>query len=334
MAKLSSSNHGMNLYQGRKNAIINGNFNVWQRGTGFSSIANNTYTADRFQYAKSGAMVHDVARDTDVPSSVNANYSMKIDCTTADASIGATDLCGIHHRIEGYNFLPFVGKTATLSFWVKATKTGTYCIAFANSGADRSYVAEYTINSASTWEKKTITLTFDYSGGTWDYTNDVGLQMSWILASGSNYQTTADVWQSGNYNKTSNQVNGCDNIDNNFWIAQVQLELGAEATEFEHLPIDQEILMCKRYYDTDGGNNGSTWRGYIESGMNFTFMIYFSTNMRIAPTITSSSVTATNFPSTDPSFGNTSFKQAEVTKQANGTGEGIFTFRWAADAEL
>ena len=108
-----------------KNAIINGDFNIWQRGSSFISIADQQYSADRWIYAKSGAMVHDISRTTDVPTAAQAgrvfNYSLLIDCQTIDNSISATDYCVIEQRIEGYNFLPIAQKPLTLSFWVKAT---------------------------------------------------------------------------------------------------------------------------------------------------------------------------------------------------------------------
>uniref|UniRef100_A0A6M3XJX2 Uncharacterized protein n=1 Tax=viral metagenome TaxID=1070528 RepID=A0A6M3XJX2_9ZZZZ len=235
-----------------KNAIINGDFNIWQRGTSFSSIASNSYSADRWRYVEVSDSVHTVSRDTDVPtqseSEHQSNYSLKLDCTTIDASIAAGDQIFLDHKIEGYNFAPFVGRATTLSFWVKSVKTGIYCVAFVNSGSDRSYVVEYTINSASTWEKKTITLTFDYSGGTWNYIDGIGIRVVFAIATGSTYQTTANAWQSGNYIATSNQVNGADSADNNFWLAQVQFELGSVATDFEYRQFGDELARCQRYY--------------------------------------------------------------------------------------
>tara|TARA_R110000868_G_scaffold17344_1_gene76345 strand:+ start:24431 stop:25927 length:1497 start_codon:yes stop_codon:yes gene_type:complete len=235
-----------------QNAIINGDFNIWQRGTSFSSVANSTYSADRWGYYKSGVMVHDLTRSIDVPTVAQAgrlfNYSLLIDCTTIDSSIGASDLTMIRQPIEGYNFLPIAQKKFTISFWVKATKTGTYCCSFRNSGADRSYVAEYTINTTDTWEYKTITVSASPSTGTWNYTNGIGLYVEFNLATGSTYQTTANAWQTGTYFGTSNQVNACDNIANNFRICGIQLEAGSVATSFEQRPFQEELFLCKRYY--------------------------------------------------------------------------------------
>ncbi|NQV00853.1 MAG: hypothetical protein HQ537_01915 [Parcubacteria group bacterium] len=265
--------------QGNRNAIINGDFNIWQRGTSFAAMADNIYHTDRFKYSKVGTMVHTVSKDTDVPTQAESdhlsNYSLKYDVTTADADIAATDELHIFHVIEGYNFAPFMGKTATLSFWVKAVKTGIYCVTFRNSGLDRSYLVEYTINSASTWEKKTITLTFSDSGGTWNYTNGIGLKIGWTLAIGSNHHDSADTWLSASKMGTSNQVNGADSTDNNFWLAQVQFELGSVATDFEYRQFQDELAKCQRYffksydYDVAPGTadaNGMTMTGILALG--------------------------------------------------------------------
>lgn len=240
-----------------KNAIINGDFNIWQRGTSFTSIADSTYSADCWEYFKNGTMVHDITRSTDVPTVAQAgrlfNYSFLVDCTTADASIAAGEYCDIRQKIEGYNFLPLAQKTITFSFWVKATKTGTYCVFLSNSVPDRSYIAEYTVNVTDTWEFKTVTVTASPSAGTWDYTNGVGLNIGFALATGSTFQTTANSWQTGSFNGTSNQVNACDSTSNNFRICGVQLEVGSVATSFEQRTFQQELLLCQRYYEKTYG---------------------------------------------------------------------------------
>jgi len=276
-----------------KNAIINGDFNVWQRGTSFTAIVTGAYSADRWRYDLAGTAVHTISRDTDVPTQAESghksNYSIKIDCTTIDAAIGATDQVILSRRMEGYNFAPFMGKTATLSFWVKAVKTGIYCVSFTSGDGTRSYVVEYTINSASTWEKKTITLTFSDSGGNWDYTTGIGLRINWALAAGSDYQGVADTWNAVFNLATSNQVNGVDHTDNNFWLAQVQFELGSVATDFEYRQFGDELAKCKRYYEriVAGAVYTAFGSGVVESAT--AAAIYTSyVRKRVAPTFTQS----------------------------------------------
>lgn len=235
-----------------KNLIINGDFEIAQRGTSFTSVANNSYTLDRYVYGKSGAMVHTISQDSDVPTVAQAGRyipnSMLIDCTTVDTSIAAGDYCFVTQYLEGYNFQAIAQKTFTISFWVKATKTGTYCVAFVNSGYNRGYIAEYTVNSSDTWEKKIITVTASPSAGTWNYINGVGLRVEFALACGTTRHTTAGTWNTGDFLATSNQVNACDNTANNFRLAGVQVEAGSVATEFEKRSIQQEINLCQRYF--------------------------------------------------------------------------------------
>lgn len=240
---------------GRKNHIINGDLDIWQRGTSFSNLTSSTYGPDRFFYIGSSDGSMNMARNTDTPTVSQAgmklNYSVQLAVNTADASIGSTQYSNFTQIIEGYNFKYFLGKYITISFWVKSNKTGTYCFRLCNSGNDLSYVSEYTINSSNTWEKKIITIMIPESpSGTWDYTNGAGLRCTWTLASGSSFHTTANSWNSGNYLSTSNQVNFLDNSSNLFRITAIQLEIGERSTDFEFIPFDKQLSSCQRYYET------------------------------------------------------------------------------------
>lgn len=236
-----------------KNAVINGDFNIWQRGVSFVSVVDQQYTADRWLYAKSGAMVHDISRSTDIPTVAQAgrafNYSLLIDCQTIDSSISATDFCVIEQRIEGYNFLPIAQRPLTLSFWVKATKIGIHCAYIKNTGGDRAYVAEFTINASDTWEFKTINFPATPAAGTWNYVNGIGLFVGFTLACGSNLQTTPNTWQNNGAIGSANQVNACDNAANNFRLCGIQLETGSIATSFEQRSLNHELYLCQRYYE-------------------------------------------------------------------------------------
>ncbi|NBV06797.1 MAG: hypothetical protein EBS06_06135 [Proteobacteria bacterium] len=280
-----------------KNTIINGDFNIWQRGTSFASVSDGTYTADRWRYTKvNTTAIHTISRSTDVPTFAQAgrafNYSISIDCTTADASVAANDYAAITQLIEGYNFLPLAQKTFTLSFWVKATKAGIYCLGFMNSAVDRSYVGEYTINAANTWEKKEITISASPSAGTWNYTNGVGLYVNFTLMSGSTRQGTANIWQTGEYEATSNQVNACDSTSNNLKLCGVGLEVGSVATDFENRSYTQELIMCQRHYEKSYEHDvfaGSNSAAGLVSGRAIATtidqMVPFKVSKRVAPSL-------------------------------------------------
>lgn len=280
----------------RKNAIINGDFSVWQRGTNFAAVANATYTADRWVYEKSGAMVHTLSQSTDVPTVAQAgrlfNYSLLVDCTTIDAALGAAEFTMVTQRIEGFNFVPLAQRALVLSFWVKATKTGTYCVAFRNSIADRSFVAEYVVNAADTWEFKTVTILASTSAGTWNYTTGIGLMVSFTLAAGADLQAAAGAWHASNEIATANQVNACDNVANNFRICGVQLEASSVATPFEQLTYNLSLELSKRYCqvfrrDSPGSSAPlpNCWGTTYPNNGNF--QIVFQPEMRASPTLTS-----------------------------------------------
>jgi hypothetical protein len=201
--------------------------------------------------------VVNVLKTADAPTAAEAGvyteHCLHFDVTTADASIAAGQLYAVEQRIEGYNVASFgSGKAGTryvtLSFWVKSTKTGIFCVAFRNYNATRSYISEYTINVTNTWEKKVITIAVD-TAGTWLYDNGIGFIVMWAIACGSTFQTAAGAWTAGNYLATANQVNALDNVANDFKLALVQLEAGSTATTFEQRPYSVELAMCQRYYE-------------------------------------------------------------------------------------
>lgn len=240
----------------RKNIIIGGDFtlNPWQRGTSFVSVADTDYTADRFYYEIIGSSaVNDIDKTADAPTVAEAEYftrhCLEFTVTTADATVNPADFTAIGYVVEGYDYGLIAQQACTLSFWVKSNLTGTFCISLINDGNDRSYVSEYTIDTADTWEKKTINITAFPSAGTWNYTNDVGLRIFWTLACGTTYQTgTTDTWQSANYYGTSSQANANSSTSNYFRLALPQIEKGDYATSFELRRLQEELELCERYY--------------------------------------------------------------------------------------
>lgn len=289
------------IHQGNKNLMINGNFDVWQRGTSWVAPASNTPTADRFAYWKVGAMVHTVAQSSDVPtpaeSGVKSNYSYHLTLTTPDNSIAAGDYTALLYSVEGYDFARIAQKPMVFSFWVKATTTGIYCVSFRNaSPSDRSWVSEYTINSANTWEKKVIKIDASPSAGNWDYTDGVGLRVVFSLAAGTNFQTTADAWQTGLFFCTSNGVNGVATGSTNFRIAQVQLEEGDVATDFELKEFNDELKGCQRYFEKNfdlttapadlNTNTARPGNGAASTNTKISIPIIYKVRKRSAPTIT------------------------------------------------
>lgn len=239
-------------FAGARNMIINGAMIVSQRGTSFTGLANNAYSLDRFVYYEIGNSVSDVSQSTDTPNN-NFNNSLKLDVTTADASVAAGDLTCFLQKIEGLNSYKLGwgtsdAKSVTLSFYVKSTKTGVHSGAFKNSAQDRSYAFEYTVNSSNTWEFKTVTVAGDTSG-TWLTTNGIGVQVTFALMAGTDFTKAAGSWGSGNNFGSDNQVNVMDSTSNEWYITGIQLEIGETATPFEHEDIGTTLAKCQRYYE-------------------------------------------------------------------------------------
>lgn len=237
-----------------QNFLINGNFDLWQRGTSFVSPGDTAYLADRFAWNNSSTAVATISRSADVPtltqSGFQSTYSILTHCSTLAAGLVGASVNLVQY-VEGYQWAQLKNRVVTLTFWVKATKTGTYCIAFQNGSGDRSYVVEYTVNATATWEKKTITATMNPVGGTDDFTNARGMKVMFTIAAGATYQATAGSWQSGDFRATSNQVNGVDSTSNDFRIAQTMLTLGASVSPFSRAGgnYGQEVALCQRYFE-------------------------------------------------------------------------------------
>ena len=251
-----------------RNLIINGDMRIAARGTSFAAAAVNTYTLDRWEWMKVGTGVVTVTQDTDAPTPAEAGtdykFSFKVDVTTADASIAASDRYWIHQKIEGFNtahlgFGASSAATITLSFWVKAAKTGAHYVNFTNSATDRTYPASYSISVADTWEKKTIKVVGDTSGTWIGATNGVGLWVQFLLAAGTDHHATANTWSGTADQAGSDIVNELDNTANNFYLTGVQLEVGAAATDFEHRDYASELARCSRYFERIGGDRASQY---------------------------------------------------------------------------
>jgi len=245
-----------------RNIIINGDMSIAQRGTSTSGLGSDgatTYVLDRFKFQVNGSVStarYTVSQDTDVPTGQGFVKSSKIDVTTADASLNSAYYSFYRQEIEGQNLQYLKKGTAnaesiTMSFWVKSNKTGTYICEIDDNDNSRNINKSYTINSADTWEKKTITFAGDTTG-TLDNDNGSSFRIFWWLAAGTDFTsgTLATDWESTvNANRAVGQVNLADSTANEWYITGVQLEAGEVASDFEFLPIDVNLQRCERYYE-------------------------------------------------------------------------------------
>jgi hypothetical protein len=181
---------------------------------------------------------------------------MKIDVTTADTSVAANDFWIMTTKLEGQDLQRIKKGTSnaeklTLSFWVRSTKTGVYVVELTdNDNSSRAVSLSYTIASADTWQKVELVFPADTTGA-FDNDNNASLEISWWLVGGSNYTsgTLATTWGSQtDANRAVGQVNLFDSTSNEYYITGVQLEVGDNATPFEHLSYGEEYMLCQRYY--------------------------------------------------------------------------------------
>jgi len=246
-----------------RNIIINGDMSIAQRATSTASITSSGYqTIDRWHLALSSLGTWTQSQDTDVPTGQGFATSLKMDCTTADASPSSGDAMILQTRIEG-QMLQYLKKgtasaeSLTVSFWVKATKTGTNIVELRDNDNSRQISNSYTISSSDTWEQKEITFAGDTTGA-FGNDNAKSLEIEFWLGAGTNYTsgTLATSWASAtDANKAVGQVNHADSDSNNFWITGIQLEVGTVASNFEFLPVDVNLQRCFRYFENIAANN-------------------------------------------------------------------------------
>jgi len=291
---------------GSRNVIINGAMVVNQRGfTGTAGTATHlAYTTDRFriEHVQDGAVS---AGQTTMNSTVGGNAyadgfnsALHYRVTTADALLSSSQYASINQGIEGFNVQGFKKGTAnaqqfTLSFWVRSSLIGTYIAELYDNDNTRQVSKSYTIDTANTWEKKTLTYPADTTG-VFDNDNGASLYVSWWLAAGSTYGggTLGTTWHTTVANRAAGQVNLLATAGNNFFLTGVQLEVGSTATEFERRSIGQELALCQRYCSVSRGGGGMYW-----SNGGYTAVVNFPMVMRATPTVTITSLRY-GYPST------------------------------------
>ena len=261
-----------------------------QRSTSVSSLtSSSTYqTIDRFATELGSNGTWTQSQSTDVPTGQGFANSLKMDCT----STGSGGYLHITQRFEGQN-LQYLKKgtssaeSFTLSFWVKSAKTGTYIAEFRDIDNTRNISKSYTISSADTWEKKTITFDGDTSGA---FGNDNGSSLElnlWLAAgSGNTSGTLQTSWGSQvAANRAVGQVNLGDSTSNDWYITGLQLEAGTSASDFEFLPTDVNLRRCQRYCFVKANGAGALGMATYYTSSNMRASISFPVTMRAAPTL-------------------------------------------------
>lgn len=287
-----------------RNKIINGAMVIDQRngGAAINSASNNSFGVDRFNYATNQSGKFNIQQNAGsvTPPAGFTNYLGFTSTSAFSAASG--DYFWVDQRIEGYNVSDLAlgmasAQPFTFSFWVRSSLTGTHSGALQNASSAESYVFTYTINAANNWEYKTVSVPARTSG-TWNTTNGIGLFVSFNLGSGSNWQTsTTNAWQTAQRYAASGSQSIVGTNGATFYVTGVQLERGTIATPFEWRNYQQELAMCKRYYDKTFPINTAPVTNYGRSGAVETYAVRtvgsavssyfrFSVPMRATPTMT------------------------------------------------
>jgi hypothetical protein len=283
-----------------RNIIINGGMDIAQRGTSHTTASG--YTLDRWHLNDGTSGEFTVTQSTTVPTGQGFSSSYKLDCTTADASPSSSEYLIFNQRIEGQN-LQYIKKgtssaeSLTLSFYVRSNKTGDYVAELRDADNTRNNTIKYTISSADTWEKKTLTFAGDTSGAL-DNDNARSFDVNFWLLAGSNYTSgsfSSNTWSSiTDANRAVGGTNIADSTSNEWYITGIQLETGSQASDFEFLPFDYQLRSCQKYYyqtyDYGTAFGTATYTGvpqrFTDNTSNYTSLqMFHPVPMRSAPSI-------------------------------------------------
>ena len=291
-----------NQPSGRKNIVTNGAMQIAQRATSSTGAgaANNVYlTVDRWvvELGATSAGRFTMTQTADGPSGF-ANC-MKIDCTTADTSIAAGEAFSIAHRIEGQDVQQLKKGTSdaeyiTVSWYAKGTAK-TYGLEVHDADNSRNIHKLFTVSSS--WQKFTATFPGDTTGAL-DDDNAKSLHVAFWVHAGATFTggTLNTAWAA---NDNANRAAGIDSFfsstDNELFITGVQMEVGSQATPFEHRSFGEELALCQRYFYnsaaiTAGFHNGTAVANNKVYGTGY----FFPVPMRTTP----STIVFTSFAGT------------------------------------
>ena len=330
-----------------RNMVQNGDFSIAQRGTSSTSYNGVYATVDRWKLQTDGMdqLALTQTQDTNAPSGFKNSY--KVTVTTPETSVTDSEMLSVFHPIEAQNLQRLAYGTSdatsiTASFYVKSSVTGNYCLALYAPDGNRSIGAVYTINTANTWEYKTVTFPPDTSGVI-NNDNGAGLELYFFLTMGPDRKTANNTswatWSAARF--AFGQVADIAATTNATWqITGVQLEVGPQSTPFEHEPVGVTLRKCQRYYWKQGQNtvtNANHWLYPINTtngGGYRRATIQFPVAMRAIPTITPTIVHAGS--STSGTDGGVWSGPDFTALYVNGESEGnhCYSSNLIADAEL
>ena len=293
LSKIRNDSLADTAVHGRRNLVINGAMQVAQRATSVTAGGGGYNTVDRMRTSQQsgGFTAIDQSQSTDAPDGFS--YSLKW-VNSGSNSLAAGKSVYLEYAIEGQDIQHLQygkssAKKTTLSFWVKNSIAGTYGITLSRVDETRSNVKTYTVDTADTWEHKTVTFEGDTTTAV-PSDNTRGLNIFFMLRGGSNLQTSSTGWQAGSNKTTSSQTDWPATDDAEFYVTGVQLEVGDTATPFEHRSYGEELALCHRYYEQQGGTGYYSGIASCWSTTEGRVVIKYSTK-RSHPTVSTSGST-------------------------------------------
>lgn len=283
-------------FGGMRNRIINGDMRIDQRNAGAAvTITASTYTLDRWRIGSNLSGKVSIQQSSVAPSGFTNSLLVT---SLSNNTPGTFDILAMQQNIEGLNCSDLGWGTAnakpiTVSFWVRSSLTGTFGGSMLDAGVGgstwTSYGFTYTINSANTWEYKTVTIPGPTSG-VWPKDNSGGISLYFNIATGSAYSVAGGTWTTGitPARSASGVVNLASTNGATFYITGVQLEAGSVATPFEYRPYGTELTLCQRYfYRMNAQATVAQGFGHNQSTTQMRILFPTPVEMRGTPTFTS-----------------------------------------------
>lgn len=280
----------------RKNLIWNGAMDVWQDGRDQGGItALSRSMADGFRFDASNHGSWTVARTSGSlfpAAGRNLNFSLRCVVGASDTVVGTTDFAMLSFMIEGFDWQELYQRPAHLSFWARSTTPGTYHVALRNAGFDRALILPFALSGVNVPKLIQIPITAVPSGGTWNFQSGVGLQVSFVLASGTGFHAATGTWQAGNFLASAGQVNLAAIVNNDFIISDIRLHGGAVRNDVVLRSFAETLREAQRRfvktfpYDVQPASNvGSNVGCLFTRGPSRTVVYQYNT-MRAIPFIT------------------------------------------------
>jgi len=349
-----------------KNLVFDGEMRISQAGASETGITASKYpkAVDLWYLYLNTLGTWSASKDSTIaPKLEGFGDSYKLECTTANAS-PATGAYAIltNRNMPGRTLQRLKKGTAnaeslTLSFWVRASKTGNFVVELQDVDNNRHICSLQTINSVDTWEKKTVTFPGDTTGAL-DNDNGLSFQVNFWLGAGTTFTsgTLATSWASTvNANRAVGTMNLADTVSNTFYLTGVQLEIGTEATEFEHLSWDTVLKQVSHYYQKsyaygDAPGTASRWTAYAVADDTSNLHFYapqLPERMRAAPVVkvyaydgtadkvsTVGGTTISTGTNTVGGIIDTNYGMYINNTSAPYTAAARYIFNWVADARL